>query len=71
MSQVVTKFPSTNQTIVAGWNNPANAYAEDGVNADASPPDEATEPDNGMTESCSRVMMGKSPLGWNVVKTPK
>ncbi len=45
MSQVVTKFPSTNQTIVVGWNNPANAYAEDGVNADASPPNEATEPE--------------------------
>jgi hypothetical protein len=45
MSQVVTKFPSTNQTIVAGWNNPANAYAEDGVNTDASPPNEATKPE--------------------------
>jgi len=32
MSQVVTKFPTTTTTIVAGWTNPTNAYAEDGVN---------------------------------------
>jgi len=33
MSQVVTKFPTTTTVIVAGWTNPTNAYAEDGVNA--------------------------------------
>ena len=33
MSQVVTKFPTTTTAIVAGWTNPENAYAEDGVNA--------------------------------------
>jgi len=31
MSQVVTKFPTTTTTIVAGWTNPTNAYVEDGV----------------------------------------
>jgi hypothetical protein len=32
MDDVVTKFPTTTTTIVAGWTNPTNAYAEDGVN---------------------------------------
>ncbi|MEM3463616.1 MAG: hypothetical protein QXL91_02010 [Candidatus Bathyarchaeia archaeon] len=36
MSQVITKFPTTTTTIVAGWTNPTNAYAEDGVNTYAS-----------------------------------
>ena len=31
MSQVVTKYPTTTTTIVDGWTNPANAYAEDGA----------------------------------------
>jgi len=30
MSQVVTKFPTTTTTIVAGWTNPTYAYTEDG-----------------------------------------
>jgi len=30
MSQVVTKFPTSTTVIVSGWNNPTNAYAEDG-----------------------------------------
>jgi len=33
---VVTKFPTTTTTIVAGWNNPTNAFVEDGVNTDSS-----------------------------------
>jgi hypothetical protein len=36
MSQVITKFPTSTTVIVSGWNNPTNAYAEDGVNADSS-----------------------------------
>jgi len=36
MSQVVTKFPTSTTVIVSGWNNPTNAYAEDGANADSS-----------------------------------
>jgi len=36
MSQVVTKFPTTTTTIVAGWTNPTNAYAEDGNCASSS-----------------------------------
>jgi len=33
---VVTKFPTTTTVIVAGWNNPTNAFVEDGVNTDSS-----------------------------------
>jgi hypothetical protein len=33
---VVTKNPTTNQTIVSGWTNPSNAYTENGVNTYAS-----------------------------------
>ena len=33
MSQVVTKFPTTTTTIVAGWSYPENAFVEDGANA--------------------------------------
>jgi len=42
---VVIKFPSTTQEIVSGWNDPENAYAEDGSKAYASPPDNTTKPE--------------------------
>jgi hypothetical protein len=38
MSTVV-KFPTTTTTIVSGWTNPTNAYAEDGVNTYSSTDD--------------------------------
>jgi hypothetical protein len=50
------KNPTQTQAIVSGWNNPTNAYSEDGVNADASPPNTSTYPEQkytgfGFTES--------------------
>ncbi|MEM2129298.1 MAG: hypothetical protein QXZ70_01735 [Candidatus Bathyarchaeia archaeon] len=52
----VSKNPSQTEVIVSGWNNPTNAYAEDGANTDASPPDNSTYPEQkytgfGFTES--------------------
>jgi hypothetical protein len=43
------KNPTQTQAIVSGWNNPANAYTEDGVNADASPPNTSTCPEQKYT----------------------
>ena len=43
--QVIIKYPTTTEPIVSGWNNPENAYAEDGNYATASPPNTSTKPE--------------------------